>query len=196
MRHRKRGRHLSRTKSHRAALRRNLANSLFVSGRIVTTIAKAKEVRSFVEKIITLSKKGIAVRDSNKAAYVHNFRNVFSKLQDIDAVKKLFGEGKWRESGGIANQYIDRNGGYTRILRLSGSRLGVVSGSAVGKISELKYKIFDVERKIRMIGNRLGDNSQMVIFELVEGTSDLVSSDTKEIQPAVNKESEKEEKTG
>lgn len=191
MRHRKRGRHLSRTKSHRAALRRNLANSMFVSGRIVTTIAKAKEVRSFVEKIITLAKKGIAVRDSNKATYVHNLRIIFSKLQNIDVVKKLFGEGKWRESGGIANQYIDRNGGYTRILRLSGSRLGVVSGSSIGKIPELKYKIFDVERKIRMIGNRLGDNSQMVIFELVEGTSDLVS-DMKEIQPVVlvNKESE------
>ncbi len=57
MRHGKRGRHLSRTSAHRKALRQNIANSLFIHGRIVTTVEKAKETRSFVEKIITIAKK-------------------------------------------------------------------------------------------------------------------------------------------
>jgi large subunit ribosomal protein L17 len=57
MRHRKRGRHLGRTPSHRKALRRNLARSLFIHGRIITTVEKAKEVRQFVEKLITTARK-------------------------------------------------------------------------------------------------------------------------------------------
>src|SRR5437763_10402687 len=58
MRHRKRGRHLTRTSAHRVALRRNLAQSLFEHGEIRTTVPKAKEVRSFIEKLITLARDG------------------------------------------------------------------------------------------------------------------------------------------
>lgn len=187
MRHKKRGRHLSRTASHRKALRRNLANSIFVSGRIVTTLEKAKEVKSSVEKIITLAKKAIVVKDKDRAAYVHKYRQALSKLQNKEVVKKLFGEGEWRENGGIAARYLQRNGGYTRILKLSGSRLGVVSGSAISKVPEMKYKLFDIERKIKLTGNRLGDNAKLVIFELVEGDSDL-TKDSEEIKPIVNVE--------
>ncbi len=186
MRHRKKGRHLSRTTSHRGALRRNLVNSLFISGRIITTLEKAKEMRGFAEKIITIAKKGIAVRDKDRAAYVHKYRLALSKLHNKDVVKKLFGEGKWRENegGGLAERYMGRNGGYTRILKLSGSRLGVVSGSSIGKVTELKYKMFDVERKIKLTGNRLGDNASRVIFELVEGDSEL-AADVDDVKPVV-----------
>ena len=187
MRHRIRGRQLSRTSSHRKALRRNLVCNLFESGRIVTTLEKAKEVRSFAEKMITLAKKALAVKDKDSAAYVHKYRLAISKLHNKEMVKKLFGEGEWRENGGIAAQYLDRIGGYTRILKLSGSRLGAVSGSTIGKIPEMKYKFFGVERKIKLIGNRLGDNARLAIFELVEGDSDLVN-DTEEVAPLVNVE--------
>lgn len=190
MRHRKIGRHLSRTSSHRLALRRNLAKNLFTYGRIVTTLEKAKEVKSFVEKIITKAKKGLAIKEKNRALYVHYYRQVLATLQDKEITKKLFGEDKWRESGGIGAQYMKRNGGYTRILRLSGSRLGVASGRTIGKIPELKYKFFNVGKKIRLIGNRLGDNATMVIFELVEGDPDL-RKDEKEIKPTVNIEEKK-----
>ncbi|MGR3219834.1 MAG: 50S ribosomal protein L17 [Candidatus Anammoxibacter sp.] len=190
MRHRIRGRQLSRTSSHRKALRRNLASSLFESGRIITTLPKAKEVKSFAEKLITLAKKAIAEKNKDNAAYVHKYRQAISKLQNKDMVKKLFGEGEWRENGGIAAQYLQRNGGYTRILKLAGSRLGAVSGSAIGKIPEMKYKFFDVERKIKLVGNRLGDNATLVIFELVEG-DDSRTDDDEEIKPVVNVEEKK-----
>lgn len=169
MRHRVKGRHLSRTSSHRVALRRNLAASLFTHGRIITTLPKAKEVKPFVEKLITLARKAVSKKDTDKAAYVHYYRMILSKLRDKEMVKKLVGEGKWREDGGIAQRYLTRNGGYTRIMRLSGSRLGVLTGGKVGKVPVLEYKMGGVDRKLRLVGNRLGDNADRVIFELVEG---------------------------
>ena len=169
MRHRKRGRHLSRTAAHRKALRQNITNSLFTYGRIVTTLEKAKETRSFAEKIISIGKKGLLKKDTDKPGYVHCYRRVLSRLRNADVVKKLFGEGPWRETGGIVQRYMNRNGGYTRILKLSGTRLGVLSGSSVGKIPELEYKMEGRDRKLRMLGRRLNDNASRVIFELVEG---------------------------
>ena len=185
MRHRKRGRHFSRTSSHRKALRQNLINSLFISGRIITTIEKAKEVRSEAEKIITIAKKAVLIKDKDRASYVHKYRQLVSKLKNKNVVQKLLGEGEWRDRECIASQYMERNGGYTRILRLSGSRLGVMSGSSFGKVPELKYKLFDVERKIRMIGNNLGDNSTRVIFELVESDS-FLRAESEDVVPVVN----------
>jgi large subunit ribosomal protein L17 len=181
MRHRKKNKHFGRTSSHRKALRCNLANSLFIYGRIITTVEKAKYVRPFVEKLITAAKKGIKNKETGKLAYIHQYRQVLSKLNNKEVVRKLFGEGKWRESGGIAERYADRNGGYTRILRLSGSRMGVLSGSSVGDIPELEYKMEGFERKLRLIGNRLGDNASQVIFELIEEVEE-----EKEIKPKVS----------
>ena len=108
MRHRKRGRHLGRTSAHRQAMRRNLVSNLFLVERITTTPAKAKEVRSMAEKLITLGKKG----------GLAGFRRALAILDDKFIVRKLFRE--------IAPRYADRPGGYTRILRLgrSENRLG------------------------------------------------------------------------
>ncbi len=104
MRHRKRGRRLGRTSAHRAALRRNMVNSLFHVERIRTTPAKAKEVRSTAERMITLARKG----------GLANFRRALAVLDDKFIVRKLFQE--------IGPRYQERPGGYTRILRLSASR--------------------------------------------------------------------------
>ena len=120
MRHRIAGRHLNRTGEHRLALRRNLVSSLFEHETVSTTIQKAKEVRGFAEKLITLSKKGtLAAR--RRAISLLNNRAIY-KDQDGKMVKsgtvigKLFSE--------LGPRYLDRTGGYTRIIRLSKRRLG------------------------------------------------------------------------
>lgn len=99
MRHRRSKRKLNRSGSHRTALLRNLSRALVLNERIETTVPKAKELRSFIEKIITKAKKGPA------ASYVL----VMSKLPQKDICKKIFEE--------IAPKYMERKGGYTRILR-------------------------------------------------------------------------------
>jgi large subunit ribosomal protein L17 len=172
MRHRKKGRKLSRTSSHRMALRRNLAAALLRRERVVTTPAKAKEVRPFVERIITLARRALPFKDTGDAAgrarYLHYYRLALQRLQDKEMVQKLFGEGAWLEQESLAERYADRPGGYTRIVRLGGSRLGVPVGATVSNIPELTYEIAGVERSIRLTGNRLGDNAPQVLFELVE----------------------------
>ena len=184
MRHRMRGRTLSRTAAHRKALRQNITNSLFIYGRIVTTLEKAKETKSFAEKIITIAKKGLLKKDADKPGYVHCYRQIFTQLRNIDVVRKLLGEGQWRELGGIAQRYMTRNGGYTRILKMSGTRLGVLSGSSIGKIPVLDYKMEGRDRKLKMLGRRLNDNASQVVFELVEGN---VEKQAEEVKPVVAK---------
>jgi large subunit ribosomal protein L17 len=105
MRHRSKGRQLSRTSTHRAATLRNLATSLFRHERIETTTAKAKELRPYAERLITLARKGD----------VHSRRVAGRKIQDRAVLGKLFDE--------IAPRYAERPGGYTRILKL-GNRKG------------------------------------------------------------------------
>ena len=105
MRHRKKGRQLSRTRSHRKATLRNLATSLFRHERIETTTAKAKELRPFAERLITLARRGD----------VHARRLAATKIQDREVLGKLFDE--------IAPRYLERPGGYTRVLKL-GNRKG------------------------------------------------------------------------
>ncbi len=105
MRHRKKGNHLGRTASHKKALMRNLAAQVFEHKEIRTTVAKAKELRGYVERLITYGKKGT----------LHHRRLAFQFLQNKQAVNTLFNE--------IAPTYEDRAGGYTRIIRL-GTRKG------------------------------------------------------------------------
>ena len=106
MRHGKKHNHLSRTKSHRDALLSNMASSLFLAKRITTTVAKAKELRKYVEPLITKA----------KANTMHSRRTVMSYLQNKESVSTLFGE--------IAGRIGERPGGYTRIIKLGDVRLG------------------------------------------------------------------------
>ena len=124
MRHRKKFNHLSRTSAHRKAMLANMASSLILHKRITTTTAKAKELRTFVEPIITRSKE-----DST-----HSRRMVFKNLRDKYAVSELFRE--------VATKIAERPGGYTRIIKL---------------------------------GNRLGDNADMCIIELVDYNENLLA---------------------
>jgi len=109
--------HLGRTSSHRKAMLSNMAGSLIIHKKITTTVAKAKELRKFVEPLITKAKDNTT----------HSRRMVFSALKHKEPVKELFGE--------VAAKVADRPGGYTRILRT---------------------------------GNRLGDNAELCIMELVD----------------------------
>ncbi|MFT7880785.1 MAG: 50S ribosomal protein L17 [Sulfurimonas sp.] len=99
MRHKHGYRRLSRTSAHRAALLKNLSIALTREGRIETTLPKAKELRSYYEKLITKASAG----DFNA------HRAVFAMLQDKEATNKLVEE--------IAPEYKERNGGYTRIIK-------------------------------------------------------------------------------
>jgi len=114
MRHRVAGRRLNRSSSHRKALRRNLMTELFRHERIKTTKAKALAVRSEAEHLVTIAKRGKAKRDADQYD-VHERRQVAAVLTDAGVVKKLFDE--------IAPRFMERTGGYTRILKL-GPRFG------------------------------------------------------------------------
>lgn len=167
MRHRRRGRVLGRSSSHRRALYRNLASAIFlteretseleanapkVKGRIITTLPKAKEIRPLVEKCITLGKKGVAAQQAaaefattaerNTEAWkswresdqykkwnaamspaIAARRRALQLLGDKKAVKILFDT--------VAPRYMERPGGYTRIMRLAKPRLGDAGTRAI-----------------------------------------------------------------
>ncbi|MDO7850519.1 50S ribosomal protein L17 [Hymenobacter convexus] len=106
MRHGRKINHLGRTTAHRHAMLSNMASSLILHKRLTTTVAKAKALRKYVEPMLTKSKEDTT----------HSRRMVFAALQDKESIKELFGN----ISGKIAN----RPGGYTRILKLSDTRLG------------------------------------------------------------------------
>jgi large subunit ribosomal protein L17 len=120
MRHRVAGRRLSRKSEHRLAMRRNLAASLIEHETISTTIEKAKEVKPFVEKLITLAKKGTLASRRRAISLLGN-RDIV-EYDDGKAVKKGTVIGKLFSE--LGSRYVDRPGGYTRIIRLSLRRLG------------------------------------------------------------------------
>lgn len=112
MRHLKHGRKLGRTTAHRKALLRNLATALLEHERIITTEPKAKELRRVADKLVTLGKRGS----------LHARRQALQTVQSTTVVQKLFNE--------IAPRFAERQGGYTRILRL-GYRPGDAAAMAV-----------------------------------------------------------------
>ena len=112
MKHNIKHRKLNRTSSHRKALLMNMSNALIKHEQITTTLFKAKELRPFIEKIVTLGKKGdLSAR-----------RKTMSILQDEKMTKKIFDK--------LAERYNNRNGGYTRIIKLS-NRYGDNAPTAV-----------------------------------------------------------------
>jgi large subunit ribosomal protein L17 len=120
MRHRVAGRRLSRTKEHRLAMRRNIVASLFQHETISTTMEKAKEVKPFAEKLITLAKKGTLDARRRAIALLGN-RDIID-YEDGNAVHKGTVVGKLFSE--LGPRYLDRPGGYTRIIKLSLRRLG------------------------------------------------------------------------
>ena len=117
-RHLVRGRQLSRDTEHRKALRRNMIQSLIEHGKIRTTLPKAKEVRSMAERVITLARTN-TVLNRRKVTAMINDRRLVDAEQEFTGqyvVQKLFDE--------VGPQFVDRPGGYTRIIKLSDFRIG------------------------------------------------------------------------
>jgi len=171
MRHGNKINHLGRTHSHREAMLKNMAISLIQYKRIETTLAKAKELRKYVEPLITKSKN-----DST-----HSRRTVFSYLQDKEAIKTLFGE--------IAEKVANRNGGYTRIIKL-GTRFG--DNAEVALIELVDYNealLTSVEEKsTKTRRSRRGGKKAEGTTEVVETAAvvaDESSAEVVEETPAV-----------
>ena len=129
MRHRKAGRHLNRTSSHREAMFRNMAASLFRHELIKTTLPKAKELRRVAEPLITLAKS-----DS-----VHLRRLAFARLRDKEAVGKLFAE--------LGPRYQQRPGGYLRILKC-GFRAGDAAPMAYVELVDRPQRVEEAEEEV------------------------------------------------
>ncbi|NIR42491.1 MAG: 50S ribosomal protein L17 [Gemmatimonadetes bacterium] len=117
MRHRRKGRQLSRTASHKKAMLSNMATSLFRHERIKTTQAKAKELRPFAERLITLARRGD----------LHARRQAARAIHDKEALKKLFDT--------LGPRYAERDGGYTSVLKL-GERQGDGAEIAIVQLVE------------------------------------------------------------
>jgi len=126
MRHRKAGRRLGRTSSHRDAMLRNMVTSLLDQERIVTTVPKAKEARRVTEQMITLGKRGD----------LHARRQAMSYIRSKNIVAKLFDQ--------LSSQYAERKGGYTRIIR-TGSRLGDAAPMAILELVDYKEMVSEVK---------------------------------------------------
>ncbi len=128
MRHRISGRKLNRTSQHRQMLFRNMSQALIRHEQIVTTLAKARELRPVVEKLITLGKRGD----------LHARRQAFARLRDDAMTVKLFDV--------LGKRYADRNGGYTRIIK-AGYRYGDAASMAV-------IEFVDRDEDARGLGDR------------------------------------------
>ena len=128
MRHRKSGRKLNVSPSHRRALMRNMAVSLFQYERIETTEAKAKELRRISERLITMGKRGD----------LHARRRAFAILRNKEITTKLFDD--------IAARYTERNGGYTRLIKLD-RRAGDNAPLSIIELVERKIKAKDEKPK-------------------------------------------------
>lgn len=130
MRHRRGGFKLGRNPSSRKALLRNLAGSLIEKNRIHTTIAKAKAVKPVVEKMVTLGKSGTLASKRRALAFLYKRK----------AVHVLFDE--------VAPRFMDRNGGYTRIIR-DGFRKGDGAEMAYLEFVDYKYEVKDKKSKAK-----------------------------------------------
>ena len=123
MRHRLATKHFNRTSKHRTAMRRNMASALIQHGAIRTTEAKAKHLKRFVEKLITVAKKGtlharrqVIARLQDRDIYTYDAKTDDYDREDQTVIQKLFDV--------IAPRYADRPGGYTRIIHLAERRIG------------------------------------------------------------------------
>ena len=167
MRHRVAYRKLGRVTEHRIAMLRNQAEALIRHEHIETTVPKAKELRPFVERIITIAKRGLAAGDANGRT-LHARRTVLQDIPNRDVVAKLFDT--------IAPRFETRPGGYTRILRL-GYRRGdsaevariELVGSEYNPNAEAEKKQAAEKKKPKGVGGRLRAAAERLRAKKTEG---------------------------
>ena len=181
MRHGKKFNHLGRKAAHRKAMLANMACSLIEHKKITTTLAKAKALRLYVEPLITKSKKDTT----------HSRRTVFSYLKQKEAITELFGD--------IANKVSDREGGYTRILKLS-NRLGDNAQMAFIELVDFNdsYTTDDKpkKKKARRSGSKKTTETAVVTEESVvdeQVVEETVVEETKEEESNDSSQEKKED---
>jgi large subunit ribosomal protein L17 len=211
MRHRIMGKQLSRSTSHRIAMRRNMAGSLFEHGAIRTTEAKAKELRRFVEKLITIAKKGdlaarrrvVQMLQSRKIGEKDPAESEYRWYRDgrPTVVQKLFDE--------VAPKYADRDGGYTRIIKLSDRRIGdagkqvilqLVEEATTGEGDEPQKASRRRKRAAKRLEAAGGSEAATAVeeepAEAPDQTVEQTESAEEEPQPQAEAESESDEEAG
>ncbi len=141
MRHRRSGRKLNRTSSHRKAMFANMAVALLKHEQIRTTLPKAKDLRRVTDRMITLGKRG----------NLHSRRRALATLQDTQLVGKLFGT--------LAERYKERNGGYTRVLR-DGFRYGDSAPMAVIELVDRNPEAKGAEDKARTAAEAAAEEAE------------------------------------
>jgi large subunit ribosomal protein L17 len=127
MRHQSKGRKFGRKSPQRNALKRDIVNALFRHGRIVTTLPRAKEFRAYAERMITVAKRAAAAKASGKkedvVVHLNAFRKLLRELHDETSVTHLIKD--------IAPSFADRQGGYTRVVKIAKARKGDAAPTAV-----------------------------------------------------------------
>ena len=188
MRHRVSHRKLGRVTEHRISMLRNQASALLKFEHIETTVPKAKELRPFVERIITIAKRGLAAGADNAAngRTLHARRLVLRDIQDREIVSKLFDT--------IAPRFEARPGGYTRILRL-GHRRGdsaevaqiELVGSEYDPNAEEKKTETPAAKKSSGVGGRLRAAAQRLRGKKAEGAEGDDEAEAKKAKPGRTK---------
>ncbi len=170
MRHGKKDNHLGRKKAHRDALLSNMASSLLLHKRITTTVAKAKELRKYVEPLITKAKNDT----------MHSRRTAFSYLQNKESIKALFGE--------VATRTAERPGGYTRIIKLGDVRLGDNAEMCLMELVDFNdtYKQEGAEKKGKTRRSRRGKKADGAEAEVAEAAEP--KAEKKEDKPKAKRE--------
>jgi large subunit ribosomal protein L17 len=179
MRHGKKINHLGRKSAHRQALLSNLASSLIINKRISTTVAKAKALRKYVEPLLTKSKDDTT----------HSRRTVFSYLQNKESVQTLFGE--------VASKISDRPGGYTRIIKLAGTRLGDNAEMCFIELVDFNT-LYSKEGAVKKAKTRRSRRGKKEGAEGAEGATDVAGADApaeegKEVKKTTKKAAAKDE---
>jgi large subunit ribosomal protein L17 len=186
MRHRKHNHLLGVKTAHRTSLVANLSCSLIENGRITTTLAKARALRPSIEKAITLAKKAHVSDDAAKK--VHYRRLAIARLRSQKAVKKLFDE--------MVEQFVGRNGGYTRIYKLAIPRLGDAADMAIIEfVEEIQKKKAKKKRTTKKPKAKLEDSSEIKeVVAVEEKVPDvLVDSDDQSVVDEKNDTSSEKE---
>lgn len=182
MRHGKKDNHLGRTASHRKAMLSNMASSLILHKRIETTLAKAKELRKFVEPLLTRAKEDTT----------HNRRVAFAYLNDKESTKELFGV--------VSDKIASRPGGYTRIIKL-GNRLGDAAETALIELVDFNDALLlaNADKPAKTRRSRRGGSGKKAEGAEVEAAAPVKKEDhpiVAESEPAAEEAPKTEELPG
>ncbi len=188
MRHRKHNHQLGVKTAHRTSMLANLSCSLIENGRIKTTLARARALRQTIEKIITLAKKAHVAQDPAKK--IHYRRLAISRLRSKSATTKLFDE--------LAEQFVNRQGGYTRIYKLALPRLGDAAEMALIEfVEDAKPKKKKKAKKATKPKDALKESDKNVSDKVSSSANDFPADEiSKEVDSVTDEASEPESSVG